>query len=325
MVMLKPVSVYADEGDFYDKHKERIDKEVLNEDYEYMIKHYDYDTNRIDCGMTKWVCKINAPITTGMIGLIKGTWEGFDNLVIKTGDITSNTTLAEYKNALGSVAQWMLALFLIWSIVKIISLRLTDFGDGGIAMNEKVVVAISAGIILACYTDIVGYILRFQYYIIDDLIDASKSTEDIVLATFLYGAEYGFVILMILCLAIGLFSITFIYRFALFATLYAIGVLAVPTMLNDEYNYFSIWLRTFINNGVTFFAQMFAFMLGVKTLTMSGGFTNHGMASELPMALAFFAVALAVPGILGQLGAGTGAGRSVGSGAKTVVRMITRR
>lgn len=108
------------------------------------------------------------------------------------------------------------------------------------------------------------------------------------------------------------------YRFVLFGLLYVVGVLAIPTILNDEYNYFSLWIRQLINNGVTLFLQALSFSLGFQALLKNSEF---GQGAFFSVAMAFFILALTIPGILGQLGASSGSGRAIG----TLVRYVARK
>lgn len=66
-----------------------------------------------------------------IIGTIKVTYDSLKSTVIKPSDITGNKEFKKYKNAFNSLSSTMLAIFLMWQILKIYSMRYVEpDGDG---------------------------------------------------------------------------------------------------------------------------------------------------------------------------------------------------
>lgn len=311
-------SASAKTGDFYKQHQKVIEKNIglkANRDF---IKSYDYTTNTFDCGTFDLECKINGIQYKSVIGAIKLSYQGISNFVITPSEITGNSQFKKYKNALAGFSTTMLAIFLMWHVMKIVASRYADSSDGAIAINDKLIMVLVCGILLGIYDDFFVWVLQFQEVAVGAVLNDPVKTEDIVLITFLNGDLYGLVVAIMIMLVMLIFAIAFMYRFVLFGLLYIVGVIAIPTGLNDEYNFFSIWLRQLISNGVTLFLQAISFSLGFQALVKNNAFSQ---GASFTVAMAFFILALTIPGLLGQLGASSGSSRAIGS----IARHATRR
>ena len=311
-------SVYADTGDFYEKYEDTIKEEVKIEQYRELIEKYDYDTNEFECGTFEVNCFFQGTYFKMAIGTVKAIYGGIENLVVTPANIVGNDTFREYKNGLGALSKTILAIFLMWQVIKMVSVRFADADDGMIALNDKLVMVFVAGILLGIYDQFFVYVLKFQQFLTEAILSEPLKMEKVALIIFTNGSGYGFIVAFIISVAVMIFALAYMYRFVLFGLLYIVGVIAIPTALNEEYNYFSIWLKTLINNGVTLFLQAICFTLGFEALINNNAF-NKGIS--FTVALAFFILALTIPGMLGNLGASTGSGRAIG----TIVKYAARR
>lgn len=325
------ITAHAETGDFYNKHKSTFKKKHLSDSEIYTIKQYDYDTNSFDCGITglslikgdlakNIACQINGISYKMSIGATKLAIGGLKNEVVKPSQITDNKIFKKYKSGLGALSHTLLAIFLLWHIMKIIASRYAQPEEGMNMTQDKLLMVLSAGILLGIYDQLINYILLFQQYAVQGVLTESVKAEDIAVFVFAEGANYGMGIALLIGGILLIFSIAFMYRFVLFGLLYAVGVIAIPTMLNDEYNYFSLWLRTFINNGITLFLQAICCSMGLRSLLKEDSL-GLGTGNAFIVAIALFILALAVPTILGQLGASSGTSRMLGS----AVRIASRR
>lgn len=310
--------VFAGTGDFYDRHRDVIDDKVHDEDMIDLIKDYNYESNSFDCGWFGFSCKVGSFMFKATFGLVKAIYGGVDNAVVTASDITGNDIFNSYKNGLQRLSTWMLAIFLMWQSVKIVALRFAESEDGMMALNEKLVKVVALGIMLGVYTQLFTLIMNLQEGAVRGVIQDTLDQEQIALSVFIYGADWGILIGLIIAVVMLIFNIAFMYRFVLFGLLYITGVIAIPTGVNDEYNYFSIWLRLLVTNGVTLFLQAMVFTLGVQAMFVQDAF-NEGTAFITGMA--FFILALAVPTLLGQLGASSGTGRALGTAVRYARRM----
>lgn len=308
----------AKEGDFYKRHKKELDKWPIEERVE-MIKKYDFENNEFTCdGFMDFDCKIEGAQFKMAIGAVKLAYGGISNFVITPSEVTGNSVFKNYKQSLAGFSTMMMAIFLMWNVMKIVASRYADATDGSVAINDKIILLVTGTILLGIYDDFFVWILQFQEILVGAVLKDPVKMDDIVMIIFRNGYDYGFIVAFMIMLIMMIFSIAFMYRFVLFGLLYVTGVIAIPTLLNDEYNYFSIWIRQLINNGVTLFLQALAFSLGFQALVKNNAFSQGATFS---VAIAFFVLALTIPGILGQLGASSGSGRAIGS----VVRYAARK
>ncbi|MCP1181194.1 conjugal transfer protein TraL [Bacillus sp. 1663tsa1] len=312
-------TAYAKKGEFYDQNKKAIEKEIKNKDKQEFIKNYDYKDNYFDCGTFDVSCKVSGLAYESIIGTIKITYDSLKSTVIKPSDITGNKEFKKYKNGFSGLSSTMLAIFLMWQILKIYSMRYVEpDGDGFLAINEKMIMTLTAGVLLGIYDPFINWVLEFQEVIVKSVLYEPIKMEEVVLMIFIKGSLYGFFIALIVMFVLFVFALAFMYRFVLFGLLYVVGVVAIPTALNDEYNYFSLWIRLFVNNSVTLCLQALTFSLGFMALVKNNAF-GHGVS--FTVAFAFFILALAIPHLLGQLGASTGTSRAIGQS----VRYLSRR
>lgn len=320
-ILLLPINgdVYADAGDFWDRNSEHFDEDKIAKDYIDLIKDYDYETNSFDCGWTDFYCKINGTMFTWVIGLVKASYSSGDSAIVQPNDIMKNAVFSEYKTALEVLSIWMLAIFLMWNIIKIIAERITDPEDGVIALNDKIVKLVALSVLLGLYNQIFEFIMKFQQYATEAVLDNPVDTEDVAVSIFINGGVYGVFIAMIIAGIMMIFTLAFMYRFILFGVLYITGVIAIPTGINDEYNYFSVWLRILITNGVTLFLQAMVFTIGVRAMFVQNAFNN---GTAFVTGIACFLFALTIPSLLGGLGASSGTGRAIGSTARVLSRRI---
>lgn len=318
-------TAFADAGDFYDRNERHFnDNEefgVYSDDYIEMLESYDYESNSFDCKWTDFYCKMNSPLYVWAIGLVKASISMGDDAVVSPYDVIGNRVFEQYRSGLGTLSYYMLAIFLVWQVVKIIAMRFAEADDGMIALNEQIIKVVAFSILLGIYLPLFNMIMQFQQYLTEAVLGDPVGTEDIAITVFKYGGGYGFFIAMLIAGIMMIFKIAFVYRFVLFGLLYITGVIAIPTGMNEEYNYFSVWLRLLVTNGVTLFLQALTFTLGVNALIVQNAF-NKGTA--FVTAMAFFILALTIPAMLGQLGASTGTGRGVGAVVRVATRMRRR-
>lgn len=322
-------TVYAEAGDFYDRHEDFIEENIPSESMREIIEKYDYETNDFDCeiGITTMFGKVGETIycyTYGLmftwtVGLIKASFvSSAESVVVTAGDISNNPIFTQYKNGLSTLSIWMLSIFVMWNIAKLIALRYADPEDTGVALNESIVKLITISIVLGVYDQLFALIMKFQQFATQAVLSNPVDMEEVVLTVFKYGAEAGMFLALIVAGIMFIFQIAFMYRFVLFGLLYITGVIAIPTGMNEEYNYFSLWLRLLITNGITLFLQAIAFGLGVNAMFVQNAFNN---GTAFVTAMAFFILALAIPSLLGQMGASSGTGKALGS----IVRVASRR
>jgi len=317
-------NVYADSDFFNDvisKYEEEGhgDVEALEENLESKgLDEYDYDSNSVDCSWYDVSCHVNGSfIFTNMVGMMK---LGVNQIkeIINEGFNVITDEATDFKDAFQSLSWIMAAIFLMYHAMKITILYIGEPDDGMNVLQEKLWSLLGAGILLGVYPQFYGWILNFVETLNQAILTDRIEEYDIAIALAVNGHFYGIIIALFLAIIILVFAISFIYRFALFTLLYITGVLAIPTMINDTFNLFQVWLKTLVNNFITLTLQVVCFTLGFNQLAS----LERG---AVVYSIAFFILALSVPSILNQFGASTGASRAMSSGAKTVMRYAARR
>ncbi|WP_430510713.1 conjugal transfer protein TrbL family protein [Gottfriedia solisilvae] len=311
-LVISPSLSYAKEGDFYKKYQSEFDKRIIDPNMIDLVKNYDYKTNSFDCGWTEFTCKVNSIGFQMSLGALKFAYGGLKYTVITPESIMRDEDFKKYKQALGTLSTSMLALFFLWSILSSYAKRFADPSDGFVVYNDKILLTVVACIILFEYDQVFTYLLKFQQYAVSGIIRETIDNEELVKTLFIYGAEYGMMIAFLIAAILLIFSAAYMYRFALFGLMYMVGPVAIPTITNETYNFFNTWLGIIINNGVTLFLQVLCFSIGLRRFLTVG---------ENPLlGIVFFFLALAIPGLLGSFGGGTGTARMGSEVAKHLMR-----
>lgn len=318
---------FADETQFYndviEKYKDARDPSPEQVKYlkDYMknigLDTYEYGSNTVDCSWYDVTCHVNGSfLFTNMVGLVKAGVQQLEDIVIEPKDITTKDfDVWLYMYNFKQLGWTMAAIFLMYHVVKTIALYMGESDEGMNVLQEKIWKIITVGILLGIYTQFFEWMMKFEQYAVTDIMNTNPNWREIAISLAVNSPAYGIILSLFLAVIIIVFAFAYLYRFALFTLLFVTGVIAIPTMLNDQFNFFSVWLRTMISNIITFTLQTLCFALGFSQLvSLEFGSMFYGIA--------FFILALTIPAILGQLGASTGSGRAVASGAK---RLVIRR
>ena len=242
---------------------------------------------------------------------------GTQVLVLEPETIVKDQGFVKYKNYLKDLSTTMLALFLVWQIMIMVARRFGDPDDYPQAMSNKLFLVVSGAIFLGLYEPIFSYILKIQNLAITNLLKAGLDKDQLFLMIFLYSPDYSIVFGIFVGLINIIFLLALIYRLVAFGIFYVVGPIAIPTIVNEEFNYFQVWLRAIVNNLVTLFLQTLSFVLALASMTGQLGFVKnlpHGVDVVVGflLAIVFCFFALVIPSYLGNLGASTGTGRTLG-------------
>lgn len=326
LVIFPNQSVHAKTGDFYEKHKKEFEQGIYSKSYIETVKKYDSKTNSFSCGFTQITCHFHSQQLGIALGMANFVTEATKILVLNPESIVKDSGFTKYKKYLDGLSTTMLSLFLVWQIMVMIARRLGDPDDLPQTMNNKLFQTVVGGIFLGLYSPIFTYILKIQEYAVSNLLSAGLEKDQLVKMIFLYTPNYSIMFGIFVGLINIIFLLALVYRFVAFGFFYVVGPVAIPTIVNEEFNYFQIWLRAIVNNLVTLFCQTLAFVLSIAALTNQLDFTkNLPMGADVVvgfvLACVFCFFALVIPSYLGNLGASTGTGRSLGR----VVRLAVLR
>lgn len=325
--ILNITPVFAKEGDFYNKYKSEFNEVIYGQQYIDMIKTYDMEANTFNCGMIDIYCHAHGIQISLAVGFMEFAFTATDYLILNPEWILNEPIFNKFKGYFDSLTISLLVVFLLWQLIIGYMKRTVNMEDLPDLLNQKLLAVFGAAIFLALYDEIFGYILMFQYDISDAILKFGVDFEHFLLVAFKYSPKYSILFVFIIGFIFLIFLMALTYRFIALGFCYVIGPAAITTAVNEEFNYFSLWLRYIINNLITFFLQCLAFSIAVGCLSLQFNFLKSlptGVEIVVGIVVAFVTCifALAIPAILGNFGSSTGTGRTLG---KIVRYMAIRR
>ncbi len=281
------------------------------------LDKYDHETNQFNCKWYEVMCQTNGFLFTTVSGFVFGAIDSFGKFQIDSSVITGNAVYEGYMLNFKSLAWTMTAIFLIWQTIKIIILYSANGDEGMNTLYEKVVAVITGAILLGIYGELFDWILELTHLLTETMLTDPVTHYNIMQVLAVNSVGYGIILMLVVSAILFVFFISILYRTVLFVVLYISGVMAIPTIVNDQYNFFSLWLKIVVSNILTLTLQLLCFVLGVKTLInlQTGNFL---------IGMLFFIVGLSIPTLLSQFGASTGSARAMGSTVKYVARHARR-
>lgn len=323
-------------GEFYKAYEEEITDlaeqrdaasvEGSSDAWVSSLEDLDYVAGEFDCGRFDFNCHINSFVFWAGKGVLEYVMTPMQQLAIQPSEIMDNTVITGYRDMFGSLPESLLALFLIFQILKIISMRMTGQEDFGQAMNEKVTKVVIAGILLFLYDYFFRLILNAQYFLTYPIYSQLSGTDQIrndIMVTLLLTPNGAMMIFFIAIVAVVLLILFFqmMYSFCLIAVAFVVGPLAIVTLPNDDYNAFGLWLRILIARIITLFMQGLAVLLSFSFLL---DFDRVLQLNQQPfvyvIAIGFLIVGVLIPSTLQNFGNSSGSTRMVFSS----VRMMSR-
>lgn len=320
--------VNAAEGDFMEetleeyKNTSEISAEEVKRAEAYMetalfLDKYDYETNQFDCKWYEVMCQTNSFIFTTVSGFVFAALDSFSQFQLNSTAITGNATYEGYMLNFKSLAWTITSIFILWQTVKIVVLYSANGDEGMNTLYEKVVAIITGAILLGIYPQLFNWILELTHLLTETMLTNPATHYNVMQVMAVNSVGYGIILMFVVSVILFVFFLSIMYRTVLFVILYISGVLAIPTIVNDQYNFFGLWLKIVVSNVLTLTLQLLCFVLGVKTLiSMESG--------NLLMGMLFFIIGLTIPTLLNQFGSSTGSAKAVGSTVKYVARYAKR-
>lgn len=328
LVSLSPVFVFAEEGKFLEdtieeyRNTNNVTPEQAENAESYMknvmyLEKYDYETNQFDCKWHEIGCHTNSFLFSTVSGFVFGAVDSFSKFQIDPEFVTGNAIYEGYMLNFKSLAWTIAAIFILWQTVKIVILYSGNGEEGMNSLYDKLIAVITGGVLLGIYGQFFDWILELTHLLTETMLTSPVTHYDVMQIMAVNSVGYGLILMIVVSAILFVFFLSVLYRTVLFVILYITGVLAIPTIVNDQYNFFNLWLKTVVSNILTLTIQLLCFVLGIKTLvSLEGGNMVIGMI--------FFIVGLSVPTLLSQFGASTGSAKAVGSSVKYVARYARR-
>lgn len=319
--------VYAGEGDFYKRNKDTFksyENMIGKVHIEQLIKKYDFETNSFNCGTFDIYCNSRSLTYSGIVGASSFASESLKFLIRDPDMIIKDKGLSRFKGYMTTLSRSLLPLFLIWHMMVMALRRMGDPDDYHQAMNQKMLGVFGGAMFLGLYDKIFDMIFNIQNDMLRGIIKETSNAEAFAVMVFSWGEKYSQVVMLLLVLAMAIFGMIIMYRFVALSFMFMIGPLAIATILNDEFNYFSIWWKYIWNSLVTFLLQAIAYTYCIQVLTGQNAYIrSFPLLTQPPIAMSMAFVitmfALTIPSLLGNLGNSSGTGRSIGKVARMMV------
>lgn len=245
--------------------------------------------------------------------IIKWSTEPLKHFTIKPSDVLEAPSAKPMMIAFSSLTDILLAVFLVFQLMKIMLARAIDIGYNGQAIYDKTLKTFVAATIIGLYEPLFKIALNFQYLLVSPIlnaIDIKDSSASIVALKGLMIDDTGPIIaLPLMGVLMIVVTISLFYSLALFIILFIMGPIAIATMVNDDMNFYSLWIRKLVSRILTFLLQSLCIAMCFATL-FHITFSYQEALTDLMLSMAFLLVALSVPKMLENFGDSSGAGRS---------------
>lgn len=323
---------YAHE-DYFEEIKSQVEErngEGSYERTEEIIKEqYNPVENSFDCDRFDIECQF---ISIGMIFLtsfIQVVLTPLSMVSVNPSVIMDTDIANAFINAFSILTNSLLSVFLIYQIIKITILRMGNFEHIQPELTDKITKTIIAVFLIGAYDDLFRIILNLQFVVVYPIINTFSNTEalsqSVVIKMFFLDSLFV-TLIVLLILAVLLFAviIQFFYNIAFLTLLYIAGPLSITTLVNDEYNFFSLWLRNIIARILTVLFQSICIVISLMTLmNVEADLFNN--IFNIFMSFAFIILAMSIPTILQQFGNTSGSGKATVGALKSLSRSISRR
>lgn len=317
----------------YKAYKDEIDKEVENrkkqkiphaEDIKEKAKAYDTTTGKLKVGKFDVEGHVNNIFLSIGKFLVQSSTEPLQQFTLKPSEILDSPSATPLKSAFNSLTDILLALFLIFQLSKILISRAIDIGYNGQLIYDKLFKTITAVVLIGLYEPIFKLILSFQYLLVTPIlksIDINDNMAGIIALRGLIVDSTGMIIILPLTgILLIVVTLSLFYSLAMLIILYIVGPVAITTMVNEDMDFYSLWLRKVVSRVLTLLLQSLCIAMCFATL-FRVTFSTTETLTDLMLGLAFLFVALSIPKLLENFGDSSGAGRST----MLVMRSVGRR
>lgn len=140
-------------------------------------------------------------------------------------------------------------------------------------------------------------LLNFQYLLVSPILNAIEVKDStaslIALKGLMIDSSGPIIALPLMALLMVVLTISLFFSLALFIILYIMGPIAIATMVNDDMDFFSLWLRRLVSRILTFLLQSLCIAMCFATL-FHITFDYKEAITDLMLSMAFLLVGLSV-------------------------------
>lgn len=245
--------------------------------------------------------------------LVKTSTEPLKHFTIKPADVLEAPSAKPMMVAFSTLTDTLLVLFLVFQLTKIMLARAIDIGYSGSAIYDKVLKTFVAGTLIGLYEPIFKALMNIQYLLVSPILNAIQIKDNtagiIAFKGLMIDGTAPMICLPLVAILLIVVALSLFYSLAMFIILYIMGPVAITTMVNDEMNFFSLWVRRLVSRILTLLLQSLCIAMCFASL-FHITFKYQETITDLMLAIAFLFVALSVPKMLENFGDSSGAGRS---------------
>ncbi|WP_368909186.1 conjugal transfer protein TrbL family protein [Staphylococcus epidermidis] len=276
-------------------------------------EEFDTTTGKLKVGKFDVNGHINNVFLSIGTTLVKTSTEPLKHFTIKPADVLEAPSAKPMMLAFSTLTDTLLVLFLVFQLTKIMLAKAVDIGYSGSAIYDKVLKTFVAGTLIGLYEPIFKAIMNIQYLLVSPILNAIEIKDNtaaiIAFKGMMIDSTAPMICLPLVAILLIVVTLSLFYSLAMFIILYIMGPVAITTMVNDEMNFFSLWIRRLVSRILTLLLQSLCIAMCFASLfhiTFKYGET----ITDLMLGMAFLFVALSVPKMLENFGDSSGAGRS---------------
>lgn len=325
-------TIQKGKGGLYKTYQEEFDslldkQKKINKDQakatEKLVNKYNTSTNKLEVKKFDFAGHMMNTFINFGSGALDLVTKPLATFTIKPSDILDSPSAQPLKNAFDSLTDSLIIVFIIFQVMKIIVLKATDIGNYSNAIYEKVAKTIIALVIIALYDPLFKLVLNIQYLLITPILKSISIDEQlgsiIMMKTIIVGPDTIIIAMPVLGILMLVVTISLFYSLAYLILLYVTGPLAISTMVNEEMDFYSLWVRKLVARVLTVFLQSLCIALALSTLFRIT-FDLQKNATDILLSGAFLLVALSVPKILENFGDTSGTGRTTIMAVRSIAR-----
>lgn len=276
-------------------------------------KDFNTNTGKLDVSKFDVNGHINNVFLSIGTTLVKTSTEPLKHFTIKPADVLEAPSAKPMMLAFSTLTDTLLVLFLVFQLTKLMLAKAVDIGYSGSAIYDKVLKTFVAGTLIGLYEPIFKAIMNIQYLLVSPILNAIQIKDNtagiIAFKGMMIDGTAPMICLPLVAILLIVVALSLFYSLAMFIILYIMGPVAITTMVNDEMNFFSLWIRRLVSRILTLLLQSLCIAMCFASLfhiTFKYGET----ITDLMLGMAFLFVALSVPKMLENFGDSSGAGRS---------------
>ena len=237
--------------------------------------------------------------------LVKTSTEPLKHFTIKPADVLEAPSAKPMMVAFSTLTDTLLVLFLVFQLTKIMLARAIDIGYSGSAIYDKVLKTFVAGTLIGLYEPIFKALMNIQYLLVSPILNAIQIKDNtagiIAFKGLMIDGTAPMICLPLVAILLIVVALSLFYSLAMFIILYIMGPVAITTMVNDEMNFFSLWVRRLVSRILTLLLQSLCIAMCFASL-FHITFKYQETITDLMLAIAFLFVALSVPKMLENFG-----------------------